>query len=62
MDKKLLVVDDDYAIRSFLEEALKDVGYHVEKADNGKSALKILESKNIDLIISDLFLLGLIWS
>ena len=54
MDKKLLVVDDDYAIRSFLEEALKDVGYHVEKADNGKSALKILETQQIDLIISDL--------
>ena len=48
MDKKLLVVDDDYAIRSFLEEALKDAGYHVEKADNGKSALKILETQKID--------------
>ena len=54
MDYKLLIVDDDYAIRSFLEEALKDVGYNIEKADNGLAALKILENKKIDLIISDL--------
>ena len=54
MDYKLLIVDDDYAIRSFLEEALKDAGYNIEKADNGLTALKILENKKIDLIISDL--------
>ena len=50
MEYKLLIVDDDYAIRSFLEEALKDAGYEVEKADNGAVALKILENQN--LIIS----------
>ena len=54
MDHKLLIVDDDYAIRSFLEEALKDAGYNVEKADNGAAALKILENEKIDLIITDL--------
>ncbi len=54
MDYKLLIVDDDFAIRSFLEEALKDAGYQVEKADNGKSAIKILENQKIDLIITDL--------
>ena len=54
MNHKLLIVDDDYAIRSFLEEALKDNGYDVEKAENGTEALKILEKNNIDLIISDL--------
>ena len=59
MDYKLLIVDDDYAIRSFLEEVLKDGGYHVEKANNGKSALKILESQKIDLIISDLKMPGI---
>ena len=25
MDKKLLIVDDDFAIRSFLDEALKEL-------------------------------------
>ena len=50
MEHKLLIVDDDYAIRSFLEEALKDAGYDIEKADNGAAALKILESNKIDLI------------
>lgn len=54
MEHKLLIVDDDYAIRSFLEEALKDAGYEVEKADNGASAIKILESQKIDLVITDL--------
>ena len=54
MDYKLLIVDDDYAIRSFLEEALKDVGYNVEKADNGANALKILKNQKIDLVITDL--------
>ena len=47
MDYKLLIVDDDFAIRSFSEEALKDAGYQVEKADNGKSAIKILENQRL---------------
>ena len=29
MEKKLLIVDDDFAIRSFLDEALKDAGFNL---------------------------------
>lgn len=54
MDKKLLIVDDDFAIRSFLDEALKDAGYTVNIAGDGKAALKHLNDNNVDLIITDL--------
>ena len=54
MDKKLLIVDDDFAIRSFLDEALKDAGYSVEMAGDGKAALKHLSENKVDLIITDL--------
>ena len=54
MEKKLLIVDDDFAIRSFLNETLKDSGYSVSLAGDGKAALKHLAENKVDLIITDL--------
>ena len=33
--KKILVVDDDEAIRTLYEMELRDAGFHVETADSG---------------------------
>ena len=38
----VLIVDDDYAIREMLEEALEDSGYRVMSAENGAQALEQL--------------------
>jgi CheY-like chemotaxis protein len=35
----ILIVDDDYAIRDMLQEALEDAGYRVMSAEHGKQAL-----------------------
>lgn len=51
---RLLVVEDDLAIQSFLERALKEAGYEVDTAGNGRVAeLKAIESVH-DAFIIDL--------
>jgi DNA-binding response OmpR family regulator len=39
----VLIIDDDYAIREMLQEALEDAGYRVMGAENGAQALEVLE-------------------
>jgi len=51
---KLLIVDDDEALRITLKLYLKDEGYELYDADGGKSALDQLESINPDLVLCDI--------
>lgn len=51
--KRVLVIDDDAAMREVLKLRLKDWGYHPFTAEDGEAAEKILDSKNPDLVISD---------
>jgi len=51
--KKVLIVDDDKQIRNFLNDILKMSGYEVECASNGKEALRLLQCKKFDLLITD---------
>ncbi len=50
----ILIVDDEPLVRHSLSELLTLEGYSVTTADNGKQALEILRSYNIDLVISDI--------
>lgn len=50
---KILVVDDDPAIRNLILRFLGQKNYQVECADDGKSALKAFEQFNPDLVILD---------
>ncbi len=54
--KKILVVEDDAAIRGGLAEALEREHYQVETAADGEEGFKKGKKKNIDLIILDLML------
>ena len=56
--ESILVVEDDDGVRNFVGTALKDLGYTVHEAINGKKALKILNQNGmkIDLIITDLIM------
>ncbi|WP_204102323.1 MULTISPECIES: response regulator transcription factor [Spirulina sp. CCY15215] len=50
---KILVVDDDPAIRNLVERFLSQKKYQVESAADGKSALVAFDSFNPDLVILD---------
>lgn len=47
----ILIVDDYKQLRDYLKEVLSD--YHIIEAENGVEALKIIQSQNIDLLITD---------
>ena len=50
----VLIVDDEMALRSVLTYALSEFGYRVLEASNGLQALDVLESNEVDLVISDI--------
>lgn len=53
MEKTILIVDDSTSFRSVVAISLKDAGYQVIQATDGKDALGKLDGKKINLIISD---------
>jgi len=52
-DATVLIVEDDATLREALCDTLELSGYGVVSAVDGKSALKVLESKPVGLVISD---------
>ena len=52
--KTVLVLDDEPDIRLYLETILRNAGFEVMLASNGKEALEILEKKTPDVISLDL--------
>ena len=53
---KILVIDDEEKIRDVLEYALKSEGYEVRCAGNGREGMKLLETEQFDLIVSDIIM------
>jgi DNA-binding NtrC family response regulator len=51
---RVLVVDDEPSARAALGELLRDDGYAVETAADGLSALRMLESFDPDVVLTDL--------
>lgn len=51
---KILVVDDERSIRDTLKEILEFEGYLVDVAEDGAAALKSLNAKIYDLVLSDI--------
>ncbi len=54
MPKRVLIVDDEKAIRWSLGEAMRGDGYEVDEAENGKTGIKLFRSDPADLVILDL--------
>ncbi|MBI5598593.1 MAG: response regulator [Deltaproteobacteria bacterium] len=50
----ILIIDDDYGIRSLLEEFLEDKGYRVETAGDGHAAVDLIKTVGFDVIVADL--------
>ncbi len=52
--RKILVVDDDEAVRSVTLEMLKRLGFEVTTADCGETALELAGNETFDLVLLDL--------
>ena len=59
VSKKILVVDDEEAIREVMKMGLVKLGYDPAFAENGKEALEILAREMFPLILMDLRLPGI---
>ncbi|MGB7408725.1 MAG: response regulator [Pontixanthobacter sp.] len=51
---RILLAEDDDAMRGYLERALQKNGYEVRAVDRGTEAVPILESEHFDLLLSDI--------
>src|SRR5438552_13649668 len=51
---RILVVDDERSMRELLAIVLRREGYEVLLAENGRSAIALLEHEPVDLLISDI--------
>ena len=59
IEKKILFVDDDCAIKNILKEFISNMGYAVKVVSNANEALTILKIENFPLIITDLKMPGI---
>lgn len=57
--KRLLVVDDDYSIRTILEEHFNKNGYEAKSVESAAHAIKALKAEKFDLVITDLMMNGM---
>ena len=53
---RILVVDDNQGYLNVMGDLLRDYGYEVFLAGDGKQAREFLEDQTVDLIISDVFM------
>lgn len=52
--QRVLVIDDEQAIRKYLHLSLAEKGYHVVEAETGREGLRLLAEQKADLVILDL--------
>ena len=51
---RILLAEDEEAMRTYLARALQNAGYDVVAVDRGTEALPLLESQHFDLLLSDI--------
>ena len=51
---QILLAEDDDAMRSYLVRALEQAGFAVDAVDRGTAAVPLLQSKQYDLLLSDI--------
>ena len=52
--ERILLAEDDDALRVYLERALVNAGYTVDSVDRGTAAIPLLEECEYDLLLSDI--------
>src|SRR5215813_1455595 len=58
MPDAILVADDEPGVRESLAEVLRDAGYEVETAADGRAAIAALEGRDFALVVTDLRMPG----
>ena len=53
---RVLIVDDDVAVRSTMNEYLLNAGYHSDSVSCAEEALELLEKKSFHVVITDIIL------
>ncbi len=53
---KILVIDDDEAMRSVLRRGLETAGHSVLEAANGAEGLRLIEAGGIEVVVTDLLM------
>ncbi len=56
--KRVLVVEDEPAVRHLTTTMLRHLGYEVVDAEDGRSAMQVLEGAGVDLMLTDADLPG----
>lgn len=51
---RILLAEDEEAMRTYLTRALENAGYSVVAVDRGTAAIPLLESEPFDLLLSDI--------
>lgn len=51
---RILLAEDEEAMRTYLERALNKAGYDVASVDRGTDAIPLLEKEHFDLLLSDI--------
>jgi len=58
-EPNVLLVDDDESLLRLMAIRLKGEGYNVQSAGGGKEALRLINTQNFDVVLSDLRMSGL---
>ena len=53
---RILVAEDDHAIRTLITTKLKQENYTIYTAENGEEALSVMDKHQVDLLISDIMI------
>jgi two-component system NtrC family sensor kinase len=56
---RILVVDDEPVVLDLLTRILRQLGYHVDTAGSGKSALRLIRENNYQVVVTDLKMPGM---
>ena len=59
MEKRILFVDDERQIRKAIKRLFINTNYELLLAESGQEALEILETEEVDMIISDMLMPGM---
>ena len=53
---RILIIDDDDALRATMRDMLEDAGFDVLDAANGARGIAVLEKAPVDLVITDILM------
>ena len=53
---RILVIDDDEFVNGMIVQLLSEAGHEVLSAQDGRCGLKILESKPVELVVTDIIM------